>query len=113
MFSIQLEDGRSVRRHADQLRSRTCTSHSIVLDSEQVLKYDAVSTGNTPDETESDPVTSEPSMSASDSSSSSDPSPSQEETELCGMETQTSESTPNLLCSTHVRHPPDWYGGKL
>ena len=74
-YSVQLEDGRQVRRHIDQLRSRACNSCTRVQEDgqtpdERMSEYDVINSGNAFTETRAvDPDTSELSTFASETDS--------------------------------------------
>ena len=118
-YSVQLEDGRQVHRHIDQLRSRACKSCTRVQEDgqtpdERMSEYDVVNSGNAFTETRAvDPDTSELSTFASDTDSTPTPVPQPIEQEAHRAESDVVESAARLQHSVRVRHPPDRYGEKL
>ena len=111
-YSVQLEDGRQVRRHIDQLRSCTCKSRTRVQEDgqtpdERMSEYDVVNSSNTFTETRAvDPDTSELSTFASETDSTPTPVPHRAESDAVASAAGPRRS----IC---VRRPPNRYGENL
>ena len=124
MFEVQLEDGWKVRKHADQLRSRTMAEFTPppVVEAEIDDTYDAgiprqnetepsVNPDNTPppdsELSTSDNVTSDDST-TQDTSDTHDTPHNESEGGTVVVEQDLSSTQPRR--SSHVRNPPDRYG---
>lgn len=120
-YTVALEDGRNVRRHTEQLRSRTCRSSAVVPNDTQVPEedvegFDVGGTGNVPTGgTVTDSVGLTPSTHAASSPVGEDPPgaasvQSTDTTEPSGTLNASVESTSTgPRRSSRPRHPPIRY----